>query len=44
MWAVFRGAVFKIMLLADLEILVETEQEVRSKNSKVKSKNITPKD
>ena len=43
-WAVFKGAALRTVLLADLEILVETEQEVRSKNSKVKSKNITPKD
>ena len=43
-WAVFKGAAFKTVFLADLEILVETEQEVRSKNSKVKSKKRGPKE
>jgi hypothetical protein len=43
-WAVFKGVAFNTVFLADLEILVETEQEVRSKNSKVKSKKRSPKD
>ena len=43
-WAVFKGAALRTVLLADLEILVETEQEVRSKNSKVKSKKRGPKE
>jgi hypothetical protein len=36
-WAVFKGAAFKTVLLADLEILEETEQEIRNKEQRIRN-------
>ena len=37
MWAVFKGAALRTVLLADLEILVETEQEIRNKEQRIRN-------
>ena len=36
-WAVFKGAALRTVLLADLEILVETEQEIRNKEQRIRN-------
>ena len=36
-WAVFKGAAFRTVFLADLEILVETEQEIRNKEQRIRN-------
>ena len=37
MCAVFKGAAFNTVFLADLEILVETEQEIRNKEQRIRN-------